>query len=58
MLALYKVVKYLCLEMSICVIYRFMKLMPQGLSDDRNFRTLQTAHNMETVYQIIKLQGR
>ena len=48
MLALYEVVKYLRLEMGICVIY-INEIMIQGLSDDRNFRPLQNAHNMETV---------
>ena len=33
MLALYEVVKYLCLEMGISVIY-INEIMPQGLSDD------------------------
>ena len=48
MLALYEVVKYLCLEMSVCMIY-INEIMPQGLSDDQNFRPLQNAHNMGTV---------
>ena len=33
MLALYEVVKYLCLEMGISVPY-INEIMPQGLSDD------------------------
>ena len=53
MLALYEVVKYLCLEMGICVIC-ITEIMPQGLSGDRNFRPLQNANNMETVYPITK----
>ena len=52
MLALYKVVKYLCLEIGIRVIY-INEIMPQGLSaDDQNFRPSQNAHNMETVYPV------
>ena len=55
MLVLYEVVKYLGLEMGICVIYMYIyEKMPQGLSDDRNFRPLQNAHNIETIYQITK----
>ena len=50
MLALYEAVKYLCLEMGIRAIYMYInEIMPQGLSDDRNFRPLQNAHNMGTV---------
>ena len=52
MLALYEVVKNLCLEIGI-----YMMIAPRGLSDDRNFRPLQNAHNMETVYPITKEQG-
>ena len=33
MLALYEVVKYLCLEMGLRVLY-INEIMPQGLSDD------------------------
>ena len=54
MLALYGVVKYLCLETGIPVIY-INEIMPQGLSDDQNFRPLQNAHNMETVYPVTKI---
>ena len=43
------------LAMGICVIC-INEIMPQGLSDDRNFRPLQNAHNFENVYQITKLQ--
>ena len=53
MLVLYEVVKYLCLEMGICVI-NINEIMPQGLSDDRSFRPLPNAHNMETVYPITR----
>ena len=53
MLALYEVVKYLCLETGICVIY-INDIMPQGLLDDQNFRPLQNAHIMGTVYPITK----
>ena len=56
MLAFYEVVKYLSLEIGICMLY-INEIMPQGLSDDRNFRPLQNAHIMETVYPITKLQG-
>ena len=44
MLALYEVVKYLCLEMGISVLY-INEIMPQGLSDDWNFRPWQNAHS-------------
>ena len=53
MLALYEVVKYLCSEMGISVIH-INEIMHQGLSDDRNFRTLPNAHNMDTVYPVTK----
>ena len=54
MLDLYEVVKYwLYLEIGICVIY-INDIMSKRLSDDRNFRPLQNAHNMETVYPITK----
>ena len=49
MLALYEVVKYLLyLEMGICVRY-INEIMSKHLSDNRNFRPLQNAHNMETI---------
>ena len=52
MLALYEVVKYLLyLEMGICVIY-INEIMPKRLSDDRNFRPLQNAHNIRQYTQI------
>ena len=44
-LALYDVVKYLCLEMGIFMIY-MNEIIPQGWSVDRNFRPLQNARNM------------
>ena len=54
MLALYEVVKYLLyLEMGIGVIY-INEIMPKRVSYDWNFRPLQKAHNMETVYPITK----
>ena len=53
MLALYEVVKYLCLAMGIRVIY-INEIMPQGLSDDQNFGPLKNAQNMETVCPITK----
>ena len=55
MLALCEVVEYLLyLEMDICLIY-INEIMPKLLSDDQNFRPLQNAHNMETVYPINKI---
>ena len=52
MLAFYEVVKYLCLEMDICVIY-----MPKGLSENRNFKPLQndSIHNYKITRAIILL---
>ena len=52
----YEVVKYLSLEIGIFVIYIY-EIMPQYLSDDRNFRPIQNAHNMETVYPITNHQN-
>ena len=39
--------------MGISVIY-IIEIMPQGLSDEQNFRPFQNAHNMETVYPVTK----
>ena len=50
MLALYEVVKYLCLEMGIYSVLYINEIMPQSLNwnftpDDWNFRPLQNAHS-------------
>ena len=55
MLAFNEVVKYICLEIDINVIY-INEIMSQGLSDDRNFR-MPTIRRQYTQYQSNKGQN-